>query len=137
MKVEVQDDDWPQHMKGREITIYIPSPGSEAFNKIFDKFIDHPIGYWIQIIAEIDFVLAEEKIKVAKVCDGDRPLGYYSSLRNEHCVLLNGNSVRSYPSNNLGWNPENDPCIFTEDVIYTIQTYAAILAGYFEKDSCS
>ena len=129
MKVEVQGDRWPAHMRGREITIYMPTEGTPEFEDAFNATITHPVGYWIQMVAEIDVLLLSNGVALAPVCEGDLPFGLFSSLRNEHCVVVDGSGQRVYPPNACGWNAARDECLFPEDVLTTVQTYAAVFAG--------
>ncbi len=76
MKVKMHSkEEWPEHMNGREITIYIPMEERGETN-INDRL-------WIKFIKTAALQLAKINIKAKKIAEGDFALGAYCSIRNE------------------------------------------------------
>lgn len=72
--------EWPKHMHGREITVYVPVPcpplGLTKQNVTSNKF-------WRIFIQRCENDLNKAQIGRRPIAEGDLPLGRYSSLRNE------------------------------------------------------
>jgi hypothetical protein len=126
MKMVVADygvETWPENMHGREITVYIYQ------HKKYYEAVGLPSEptretqqsreFWLAFIATAESRLAQHNVKERPHPIGDKPLGRYSSLRNESFiplkeewnsivppnrrVVFNGRDY-CYPPNEAGWN---------------------------------
>jgi hypothetical protein len=126
MKMIVADygvERWPEHMYGREITVYI-----YQHKKYYEKleWLDEPTSamqqsreFWLDFAAEAESRLEQNAIKARPHPQGEKVLGKYVSLRNEafvkvndewNAILTNDNKVNfneqnyCYPPNVAGYN---------------------------------
>jgi hypothetical protein len=125
MKVVVADYgnfNWPEEMRGREITVYI-FQHKKYYNEVEEYAptlqMQQTRDFWRSFIVSAEAMLVEQKIKPLPHPKGDYPLGTYSSLRNEAFTLvlpewdnIIAKSHRAlfddreycYPPNMAGWN---------------------------------
>lgn len=126
MKVQVQGKSWPQHMRGRELTVYIYRY-HQGFEDVLPPDLlsvndEHTWEYWEAFRTEAEQQMAEAGLEVQGIAEGDLGLGTYSSLRNESfCVAkpewnlpqswhgidlgaAQGSEQWVYPPNIAGWN---------------------------------
>jgi hypothetical protein len=75
--------EWPDHMHGREITIYIPRACSKYNLK---KHQIHSSRFWRAYIQEAVKRLEAQSIQPRAIAKGDKPLNKYCSIRNESYI---------------------------------------------------
>lgn len=131
MKMCVPDYDsagWPQHMYGREITVYMYTHQDIytllSGNALFARE-KYSAGFWFDFINAAELQLKKAGIRSRGTADGDRALGNYVSIRNESYIEVDASwrqitnqcvvSGRRfcYPPNCAGYNASNykDPLI--------------------------
>jgi hypothetical protein len=139
------NDNFAEHMSGREITIYIyifdellnqnnengieiidlNDKGKEVkINYFFRKNDEEKFIFWYEFLIDIEEKLKQLKIKKKKLdgaADGDLWLGNYTSLRNESFVLNDEKKDYEYPPNNKGWNGAKKKKPFNWFQIYKIR----------------
>jgi hypothetical protein len=126
MKMIVADygeEVWPEHMHGREITVYIYQ------HKKYYEDVGFPFGptiqtqqtkeFWLDFMITAEARLAEQNIKERPHPEGDKSMGRYCSLRNESFIPLKEEWKQTvpanrrvpfnrgeycYPPNEAGWN---------------------------------
>lgn len=82
--------DFPEHMRGREITVYIYRHHSSYEVDDLKKEDEQPASFWKRFIALAEERLEQNEIKSNGTAEGDKPLGgMYASLRNEAFVPYN------------------------------------------------
>ncbi|KAJ4458527.1 hypothetical protein PAPYR_5724 [Paratrimastix pyriformis] len=98
--MKIQYGEWPPHMRGREITVYIFSyhplaervliydPASRTERPVLSAADDRPGTFWRDFVSVAESRLARAKIRPAPLAQGDLPLGRYCSLRNEAFVRV-------------------------------------------------
>lgn len=119
---------WPQRQRGRELTVYIFQhcavyngggpmmdccpPGSEHRFWLGPEFQRDP-AFWSAFVEEAEHLLHAAGIERHRgFAEGDVPLGWYASLRNEAFIpgyeeIENGKrgvATFIYPPNEAGWN---------------------------------
>lgn len=126
MKMKVPDYDteiWPEHMHGREITVYI-----YQHEKAYENFSQNLLSakdqysreFWLDFIKQAEQRLKNANIQSRGAANGDHPMGDYASLRNEsfigveegwdnvtNIIELAGKKY-CYPPNVAGFNPAED-----------------------------
>jgi hypothetical protein len=133
MKMEVQEGHWPEHMAGREITVYL-FRWDERFQELPEQTQDSTEQskvFWIAFLLEAQKRFLQAGVRPKPIADGDLPLGRFVSLRNETFCLLRDEwrdhpsqvrydrSARSqspqfvYPPNEAGWNAADSELFFS------------------------
>ena len=133
---------FPKHMSGREITVYIYrySPKlNEDINEIDDinenneeikkriiytKDDEDNFKFWYEFLIDVENKLKKDNIQKRKdngCADGDLYLGEYTSLRNESFTFDPISKVYEFPPNNRGWNGNNQKIPFSKIQIYKIK----------------
>jgi hypothetical protein len=85
MKVKTHPpEEWPPHMHGREITVYIPTPSNRlGLNK---KNVPN-MKFWLAFIENVEQQLSTANIRAHAIANGDLQLRQYTSIRNEAFIL--------------------------------------------------
>jgi hypothetical protein len=127
MKVKTHPpEEWPLHMHGREITVYIPMPS----NRLGLRKKNVPsVKFWVDFVEHAELQLSAAKIQSRGIAIGDLQLGRYASICNEAFILktaemiiredqwegydrrleeINPNAKQHiYPPNEAGYNAGN------------------------------
>jgi hypothetical protein len=131
MKVEILGKDWPAHMLGREIAIYMYRysdvfTGEEFLHLGLQSAFEQDVEFWHSFIEEAESRLEAEDIVAGPLAEGDLRMGRYMSLRNESFCRMearwetllgdyrNWSRVEDYiyPPNDAGWNAAGHECPF-------------------------
>ena len=133
---------FPEHMSGREITIYIYKYNeklngnsnevddinemNEEIKKkiIYTKADEEKYQFWFDFLIDVEKRLKEDNIQKRKnngCADGDLYLGLYTSLRNESFTFNNIKKIYEFPPNEKGWNGSKQKAPFSKIQIYKIR----------------
>lgn len=150
------ENEWPKHMRGREITIYIflfetsktlkrttlfandnfkqvkrlmnwELPSKKEIYALHDLTENDQIPlerYW-DFAERAEQLLKEHQVESNGCADGDYPIGFYSSLRNEKFVAVEKGKDEFkliYPPNDCGYNGCGDSFDLTKEFI-DLKTY--------------
>lgn len=140
------DDQWHKDQVGREITVYIYSPGDEKFknhflkrdaesdpdlwfdDEYFDKIYDSI--FWFKFIKMVEKRFKRNNIRPNQStrAHGDLwiPGCTYASLRNE-AFVMDGEGNYVYPSNVRGYNAANQRCPIATTLYFLKQTNKNLL----------
>lgn len=85
MKVKTHPaEEWPAHMRGREITVYVPMPSKLL--RLTKKNVPNS-RFWIKFIDTAEEELSAANILPRPTADGDLQIGRFTSIRNEAFIL--------------------------------------------------
>lgn len=85
MKVKTHPpQEWPIHMHGREITIYVPMPSAQLGLKRNNV---QRSKFWVTFIEIAEQQLSATNVEARATAVGDLQLGRYCSIRNEAFIL--------------------------------------------------
>ncbi len=127
MKVKTHPpQEWPLHMHGREITVYVPMPSKRLG---LSKKNVPSVKFWVGFVENVELQLCAANIQARAIASGDLQLGRYTSIRNEAFILkttemiiredqwegydrrleeINPNAKQYiYPPNEVGYNAAN------------------------------
>ena len=157
------ENEWPEHMRGREITVYIflfETTKTSKRTLLYSKenlcqgkhFIDWELSsktdvytmhdlkvddqiplerYWDYVV-KAEQLLREHQAESNGCADGDYPIGYYTSLRNEKFVAIEKETNQLiYPPNACGYNGCGDERDLTKELI-NLDTYRKRLQRHYK-----